>query len=98
MNQKRILIIIFLVFNNLSFIDSYKLMIPKIDRENCYRFNIVKNYHQTLRHQELINQEQYFSSLVNNNNDDFNNINFFITIILLRFIIFKTYYYNLISL
>jgi len=93
MNQIRILIIIFLVFNNLSFIDSYKLMIPKIDRENCYRFNIVKNYHQTLRHQELINQE-----LVNNNNDDFNNINFFITIILLRFIIFKTYYYNLISL
>jgi hypothetical protein len=96
MNQKRILIIIFLVFNNLSFIDSYKLMIPKIDRENCYRFNIVKNYHQTLRHQELINQEQSFSSLVNNN-DDLNNVNFFITIVLLRFIIFKTYY-NLISL
>jgi hypothetical protein len=92
MNQKRILIIIFLFFNNLAFIDSYKLMIPKIDRENCYRFNIVKNYHQTLRHQELINQE-----LVNNNNDNFNNINFFITIILLRFIIFNTYY-NLISL
>ena len=89
MNQKKIFIISFLVFINLAFINSYKLMIPKIDRENCHRFNIVKNYHQELRR-----QEQSVNSLVNNN-DDLNNINFFITVMILRFIILKTYYFNI---
>ena len=87
MNQRRIVIISFLVFNNFVFINSYKAMIPRIDRENSHRFNIVKNYHQELRR-----QEQSISSL-GNNNDDFN---FLITIILLRIIIIiETYYYNI---
>lgn len=80
-----------MVFNNFVFINTCKPMIPRIDRENSHRFNIVKNYHQELRR-----QEQSISSLGNNNDNFNNNINFLITIILLRLIIIiETYYYNI---
>ena len=59
MNQKRIFIITFLVFINLSVSNSCKPFIPRIDREISHRFNIAKSYY---KEQEITNTNYEFNN------------------------------------